>query len=1202
MSRRARKDFSANAIQTEGKFGVPRDPFELEGSVQELVPDGDEEFKRMVQICDHLVGLPTLTQNEKNAVEIYKTQLMTTRIPGLVKNEFLRNFWAWLLGRGPEPLHRPERTPWGRQSLADDPEVAAYVDMFVVKMNEFKMKLALLKVRRPIGIKQVWLYFKYVVNKEPGSRANFLQDWELFSQDFDLARGHAMDEGRNRKYDNPNRDPYMAPALLPQDHRDTRTDGSIGAWNVHEVAPYGSERRRLARENPPDAGALAGWVKRGDFVPVGGGGGGRGGGDGGGGRGGRGGGLAPPSPLRMDPPPPPDDQGSFAPPSPGGARAQPFHDIADAEDKRREEARRYEQRVAREDAEAREFFRDPDAAFRPRGDKDDDPSTPPLPGYPSAVRVGETVASHRKIQQATIATPEISRDDHVRRIGELERDLEATRSRASDLEKAAEAKIFAQLATDEERAKLTELRDESARAEVELAATRARLAGIEEERVRQEGIRAEQVELLKKIHAERTPSPADIANLQGVLNNFANRMAQLEANSVRGVQNPPELAGIRANLEQLNDTIKASIAKAPIADSFDAAARVHAEQEKARVLNEFERYRNDVSATMIALQSQARQRELEAAQRETQLRSEFAQRLEEALNQPEPMDTSTDEVAAVLSASVAGKVPSSIAVPAVSAVKTSVAAVAAEAPAVAKMADLSKVELPPAPANAQLQREARKAAAAAERERMEHARTLRRLNEEAAALARANAEKERLAEESRQAKMRAPVDAEAQQLIAEHDRRLAEKSEEVRAQTVVVQKATKEARKSGPAAANRIQKAEKTAAEAVRADVKRTNQVAKDLRETELRVQKLQAHQAARKEREEAKRAKFRAEQEAQEARRAEYFAPAPPEPIPAPVAAAEVVSEPLPPPPARAETIQEHNARMTEEIEKLNQERLARVAAAPVDTSARAAELVAKAEEERKAEAMLEARAAQMMAEASARREKEAEQKKEAPPEKVEEAVAVPEAAPEVPEEVPAAAEAAEPRYPQRERKSVHESLAGMAGPEKRGAGAVNVKQLAQPVHGGGGAARPQPAIAKGGYRVAEQVGAAEKPPETAEVVKRTIEETEFDASSVGEKIEKMMAAQQEHWNRKEMARADELLREANASLQADLQQMRDYDPEVVRSAPLSVNPDNMDEVLRGLREFGKTLENRTEAVQNPGRNKKAKAAREEPVGVIIH
>ncbi len=456
MSRRvARRDLSSASAPSGGKFGVPKDPFELEQAASELVPDSDEEYKRMMQICDHLVGNPGLTASERNAVEIYKTQLMTERIPGLVKTEFLRNFWAWLLGRGPAALHEPDRTPWGRASLADDPEVAAYIDMFVVKMDEFKMKLTLLKMRRPIGIKQAWLFYKYVANKQQGSRANFLADWELFNQDFDLARGQPQDEERNRRYENPNRTPYVRPSgalgLEPaQDERDKRQDGSVGAWNVHEMAPYGDARKRLARENPEDAGASANWPYRGGFGPAGGG-------------GPRGVGGAPrgrgPGPGRP-PPPDVDPEDILAPGTPRSEMEQRGHDyevasaMEEEEDERITEAVEFEQKrlnaeKEKQDREFREFeaeaSKNPLSAEKTQEAKDAE-----------AAAEERRIAEIKAIQDTIRAENAAAREQSAKQHTEL---LEALRSK--DVAQQSGAVALLDRATDRLESRIAELNRQS---------------------------------------------------------------------------------------------------------------------------------------------------------------------------------------------------------------------------------------------------------------------------------------------------------------------------------------------------------------------------------------------------------------------------------------------------------------------------------------------------------------------------------------------------------------------------------------------------------------------------------------------------------------------------------------------------------------------------------------------------------------------
>ncbi len=86
-------------------------------------------------------------------------QVANDQITDLVKFNFLRRFYFWLLGRGTEEEHK--KTLWGRANMAVwNPEIAAYIDQFTNKRTHYALKLAMLAGRVPTGIVGSYLYFK----------------------------------------------------------------------------------------------------------------------------------------------------------------------------------------------------------------------------------------------------------------------------------------------------------------------------------------------------------------------------------------------------------------------------------------------------------------------------------------------------------------------------------------------------------------------------------------------------------------------------------------------------------------------------------------------------------------------------------------------------------------------------------------------------------------------------------------------------------------------------------------------------------------------------------------------------------------------------------------------------------------------------------------------------------------------------------
>ncbi len=213
---RERKTFTG---ESDKKFVVGEDPLEKEAKLDVIRPHGEDETKKMIRFINRMIKRGNLTADEKSAFRFHKVEIVTNQMKGLIHHEFMRDFQAWLLGRGKESDHR--NTPWYRQSLAFDNEVSAYIDSFVTKRAEFQVKLELLRRRQPRGINEAYLFFKYGVRSEPADTTHFLDDWNLFLEEFRLAREAGQRE-RN-----------LEPIKTGKDYN------YDGQHNAHEMAPYG---------------------------------------------------------------------------------------------------------------------------------------------------------------------------------------------------------------------------------------------------------------------------------------------------------------------------------------------------------------------------------------------------------------------------------------------------------------------------------------------------------------------------------------------------------------------------------------------------------------------------------------------------------------------------------------------------------------------------------------------------------------------------------------------------------------------------------------------------------------------------------------------------------------------------------------------------------------------------------------------------
>lgn len=202
--------------------GDVRNPFEIERTLDKMQPTSEQEHKDMLLIIEQLEKSNNLSDEEKKALVIWKTNLLAESIKPHVEKRFTHDFHAWLLGRGrPEDI---KNTPWKTQPLVDDPEVRAYVDLFIDKNVDYHTALQKLAMKRPVGIAQCYLYYKYLVRdgKKEGTvfDVDFLKDWVEFGKDFDRARKAGQ-----------------------------------GPWNPsnpYNMAPYGSEASKAGKKYDDD--------------------------------------------------------------------------------------------------------------------------------------------------------------------------------------------------------------------------------------------------------------------------------------------------------------------------------------------------------------------------------------------------------------------------------------------------------------------------------------------------------------------------------------------------------------------------------------------------------------------------------------------------------------------------------------------------------------------------------------------------------------------------------------------------------------------------------------------------------------------------------------------------------------------------------------------------------------------------------------
>lgn len=222
------------------KYKAPSDPLQVETTLKDMEPTQAQEHSKMLEVVNLLIDDPKVVGEEKKALSVWKANLLASTIGSHVKKAFVRDFWAWLVGQGTQ--QDVDRTFWGRRPLTDDPEVERYISLFPAKMQEYRVKLYLLANRRPIGINECFLFYKYIVRGDfkvdSGFDAEFLKDWQTFGKAYDFGRA----EG----------DEVQRPG-----------------GGAHETAPYGDSAKRAAddREKGNMKPSLDGFHKSGGAAP-----------------------------------------------------------------------------------------------------------------------------------------------------------------------------------------------------------------------------------------------------------------------------------------------------------------------------------------------------------------------------------------------------------------------------------------------------------------------------------------------------------------------------------------------------------------------------------------------------------------------------------------------------------------------------------------------------------------------------------------------------------------------------------------------------------------------------------------------------------------------------------------------------------------------------------------------------------------------
>ena len=229
------------------KFAVGKNPLELESELDVIQPQNAQQQKRMVEVMEALYKDAKNDPAKRVALEMWRMQLQSADAESLVKTDFQKRFYFWLLGRGTK--EDTDKTFWGRGNMAaHNPEVAAYIDQFLESRANYAMQLALLANRAPTSLLGAYLYFKYIVNGNlkqttKGDKTWWHLDQSDYLEDFDLFRKYFDKVPDGNGGERPaTRDDQYSKLVQPQEFR-AEVDPSAPANAGQEPYPVTSEQK-----------------------------------------------------------------------------------------------------------------------------------------------------------------------------------------------------------------------------------------------------------------------------------------------------------------------------------------------------------------------------------------------------------------------------------------------------------------------------------------------------------------------------------------------------------------------------------------------------------------------------------------------------------------------------------------------------------------------------------------------------------------------------------------------------------------------------------------------------------------------------------------------------------------------------------------------------------------------------------------------
>lgn len=198
------------------KYTAPKTPLELEETYQLIQPTDLQVDTALVQNLTKRIKELEERKRQKQAedydttvedieVKAASSMLKDLRIAEQQKKvgmEFFNDFMNWLVGNPSERDAR--RTPWlltkdktntitvipaddrRKPELVPakcDAEVAKYVDLFETQRVQNELEIRSLALRAPVGIDEFYIFYKYIVQGQKLTMANFALDWGRFNRE-----------------------------------------------------------------------------------------------------------------------------------------------------------------------------------------------------------------------------------------------------------------------------------------------------------------------------------------------------------------------------------------------------------------------------------------------------------------------------------------------------------------------------------------------------------------------------------------------------------------------------------------------------------------------------------------------------------------------------------------------------------------------------------------------------------------------------------------------------------------------------------------------------------------------------------------------------------------------------------------------------------------------------------------------------------